>query len=44
MELVWVTSLKPSNFHKYLAIGLVVFMKMIREITKEHHMAMKLGV
>jgi len=31
MELVRVTSLKPSNFHKYLAIGLVVFMKIVWE-------------
>ena len=38
------TPLKLSNFHKYLAIGLVVFMKIIREIAKELHMAIKLGV
>jgi len=39
-----VICLKPSNFHKYLAIGLVVFIKIVQEITKEHHMAIKLGV
>jgi len=39
-----VTSLKPSSFHKYLAIGLVVFIKIVQENAKEHHMAIKLGV
>ena len=30
LELVWVTSLKPSNFHKYLSLGIVVFMKIFK--------------
>ena len=30
LELVWVTSLKPSNFHKNLALGIVVFYETIQ--------------